>query len=258
MRLLVTGAGSGLGRFLCRRFDAVPFTRATPVANFVGEPPFDAIVHCAAGAHRGITDRTLYRYLADNVLLTRDVCRVPHRRFIYISSIAVYPPDSSDTAVDVVIPCDHPHDLYRLLKLGGESITRELATRPLILRISGMLGPDARPNSITRILTEAEPTLTLAADSSFNYMLHDDVGDFIDLALARDLEGVYNVAAAANVRLGEIAEHFARTVRWGGFVYRTPAIAAAAAAALLPSLRHTTLENVIRYHGAPAAAGTRA
>jgi nucleoside-diphosphate-sugar epimerase len=257
MSLLVTGANSGLGRYLHRRFDAVPLTRATSLAELVAtrdNAPFDAIVHCAASAHRGVTNRTLYRYLADNLLLTRDLCAIPHRRFIYISSIAVYPPDSAETSPDTVIPCDDSRDLYRLMKLGGESIAREHGAQSLILRVSGMLGPDARPNSITRILTDLEPALTLSAESTFNYVLHQDIGDFITHALEQSCDGIYNVAAAENVRLGDIASQFERTVRWGGFIYRTPAIDTEAAIELLPSLKRTTLENVKRYHARLASA----
>ena len=251
MRLLVSGAASGLGRYLTRRFDAVPLIRTTPLSEVVEQgrrQPFDAIVHCAASSRRGVTNRTLYRFLADNLLLTRDLCGVQHRQFIYVSSISVYPPDSVDTSPAAIIRCDEPHDLYSLTKLGGESIALEHGIKPLVLRLGGMLGADARPNSIRRILTEAEPTLTLAAESTFNYMLHQDIGDFLEIALRHGSAGTYNVAAGKNASLGEIAERFNKKVRWGSFAYRTATVQNGPAVELLPSLRRSTLENVVRYH----------
>lgn len=250
MRLLVSGAASGLGRYLARRLGATPLVRGTPIAELEHGSAFDAIIHCAAAAYRNVTNRSLYRYLADNLLLTRDLCAIPHRRFIYMSSIAVYPSDATDTTPDAVIPCDQPHDLYRLMKLGGEAITLANATRPLVLRISGMLGEDARPNTVSRILGEDDLRVSLAAESSFNYVLHQDIGDFVERSFEFDLAGTFNVAASANVELREIADTFGKSVSWGNFVYRTPPIDIEASARILPTLRRSTVENVLRYDAA--------
>lgn len=85
----------------------------------------------------------------------------------------------------------------------------------LVLRVSGLLGVDARPNSVSRILTAPEPALTLSAASIFNYVLHQEVGHLLEQALATGLAGTPDAATARNVTLAEVAEPAGRPVAFG-------------------------------------------
>ncbi len=250
MDILVTGAGSGLGRFLAQRFSAAQFRRGDhpdEIAASRSDRPFDAIIHCAANAKRGVTSRTLHDYLGDNLYLTQKILKIPHRRFIYISSIAVYGDVEGPASVEDEIGVDTLSDLYRVTKLACEGLVKARGCAPLVLRVCGMLGDMARSNSISRILTETAPTLTLAATSSFNYLLHEDIFKFINLSLNQSVSGAINLAASSNLSLGMVAKAFNRDVHFGSHVYRTPLIDTRPALALMPQLCKTSMDTVEDY-----------
>ena len=85
-RILVTGTGSGLGATPYDGFGDMALTRADNPAKFWEHSVYDAIVHCAIDLAEGVDDA-----VSKNVSLLKDVCRIPHRLFVYISSVDVYP-----------------------------------------------------------------------------------------------------------------------------------------------------------------------
>jgi len=92
MSVLVTGAASGIGRYLAERSSAEIVTRDRPLA-MLGEisEPYDAILHCAFNMRRNVGPEQIHGYLQDTIELTEAVARVPHRTFVLLSSIDVYP-----------------------------------------------------------------------------------------------------------------------------------------------------------------------
>ena len=77
--LLITGTGSGLGRYLHGRFGGTALTRETDVEELIEGEPFDAIVHCAVNAAIDPPGEAMAGYFEDNVLLTERLTRVAHR-----------------------------------------------------------------------------------------------------------------------------------------------------------------------------------
>ena len=241
--LLITGTGSGLGRYLHRRFGGTALTRETDVEALIeaeGEP-FDAIIHCAVNATIGPAPDAMQGYFNDNMLLTERLTRVAHRAFVYLSTVDVYAPTDEVHRDDETPSPDQAKGPYPVTKLVSEATVRSCAKSPLVLRPTAMLGHDARANSLIRILTEDDCDLTLAAESEFNYLLHHDVGDFIALALERGLCGVYNLASSGNVRLGELADHFGRSPRYGDFRYDVGRIDNAKVCELLPAFGRSSM-----------------
>lgn len=246
-KILVTGSNSGLGCFCCEFFNATPFNRQTKLADILAsaeERPFDAIIHSAFNTRFDVKDSELYGYLNDTLLLTQKLLQIPYKKFIFISTSDVYPNNQKPQSETNEINIKDLQSIYPISKLLTESMVRNESNNHLILRPTAMLGMHAKPNSLIRILTQQNPSLTLAELSSFNYIRHADVARFIELALAKDLTGIYNLAAAANITLADVAQYFMRQVTFGKFTYTTGQVMNAKAAALLERFNNTSLENI--------------
>ncbi len=246
MSVLVTGNQSGLGKYISREFGASGLDQDLPEEERkrLLARGAEVIVHCAFSAARGVDTDLLGKYYQDNIRLTYEVASCPHKIFIYISSLDVYPKDGKIYSEDDQIPLDDIHGLYPLTKLISESIVRKYCPRHIILRPGALLGKDARPNSLTRIAFEENCALTLSGDSRFNYVLHRDIFDFIVFAIERKVTGVYNVAASESITLGDIARMLGKEVRFGTFHYDVGEFNTQKITSLFPRFRKTSREVI--------------
>ncbi|HEX4045722.1 MAG TPA: NAD(P)-dependent oxidoreductase [Gammaproteobacteria bacterium] len=245
--ILVTGARSGLGRHCCERFNGVPLTRQTSFAELYDaakQKPFRAIIHAAFNTKPEVSDTQLYTYLQDTLLLTKQLLTLPHQKFIFISSVDVYPKNHQRHHEDETIQLNDVHNIYGVAKLMTESMVQHEGNNPLILRPTALLGVYAKANSLVKILTQANVALTLAAESTFNYIRHEDVSEFIQQALLMDLTGIYNLAAAEKISLAEICQRYQRSAVFGQYAYQTDDIANEKALAVRADFARTSLENV--------------
>lgn len=211
---LITGASSGLGKYLLDNLGGSAFQR-----EYKEEESADVIIHCAFNMARDVDSKNLYHYLSDNLFLTKRLAKMPHKKFIYISSVDTYPKNNKKHSEDEAIDLNQVSGMYAITKLMSESIVQNFSSNYLILRCSALLGKDSRENSLTRIIKENNPTLTLSAKSIFNYVLHKDVLEFVKIAKEKDLEGIYNLASTKNINLSQIAELFGKKVNFGDYIY---------------------------------------
>lgn len=225
MSVLVTGAASGIGRYLAERFNAAIVTRDQPLA-MLGEvsKPYDAILHCAFNMRRDVGPAQIKEYLQDTIDLTEAVARVPHRAFVILSSIDVYPVGAGICDEDVKLDAFVPRNLYALCKMASEAAVARLATNPLILRAGLLLGPYMRPNNLTRVVRGEKAALTLTSDSSFHCVGYADIAALIKHAMTAGLTGTYNAAFCPAVTLAEVVARFDRKPIYGKFSYQTPRI----------------------------------
>jgi nucleoside-diphosphate-sugar epimerase len=245
--ILVTGAGSGLGNYLCNRFQCQGFLRNTSIDQMMdnaAQRPFKAIIHSAFNPRQDINSANLQSYLNDTILLTKKILQIPHEYFIFISSGDVYPKNDEIHYEDEEIQIKDVDSIYGVTKLMSESLVQEDAKNFLILRPTVLLGQNIRKNSLIRILTEAGANLTLSEQSTFNYVLHSDIGELIEKALSQHLRGIYNIAASTNISLGEIAETFKRPIRFGNYTYRTGNINNEKSVSVSSNFRNTSLDNI--------------
>src|SRR5262245_6198955 len=91
--ILISGAASGLGNAIYRALGGIPLVRGLSLddPSVRAAEPFDVIIHCAVNARYPITMGSAFDYLDDNFLLTQRLLNLPHKRFIYMSSLDVYP-----------------------------------------------------------------------------------------------------------------------------------------------------------------------
>jgi dTDP-4-dehydrorhamnose reductase len=203
---------------------------------------YSVIVHCAFNMRRDVQSADLHAYLADTLFLTREVARVPHRKFILLSSIDVYPATDTEQDEDSPIPAFEPRNLYATAKLACESIVLHECENALIIRAGLLLGKYMRPNNLTRVLRGDPGPVTLTADSAFYCILYSDVLEFVRLALERDLRGVFNAFRRPAVTLEELAVRFDRGVSFGRFRYSPPALSNARIAARCPRFEGSAWE----------------
>ena len=249
-RVLVTGAASGLGRHCYEAFRAVPYTRETNHALLLEEAkanPFDVIIHAAFNARPNIDTKNLNAYLSDTTFLTQKLLTIPHKKFIFISSVDVYPKDDQAHHEDEVIRLNEVDGIYPISKLISENMVSASGNQPLILRPTAMLGPYAKPNSLMKILHHDCVSLTLASQSTFNYIRHDDVSDFIQHAIHHQLNGIFNVAASSDLQLGEVSKHFNKPATFGNYVYKTANADNHKISALFPCFKRTSMDNIKLY-----------
>lgn len=220
--VLVTGAASGLGRYLHGALGGVPFRRG----DALPPGPWEAVVHCAANARRGAALEALRD---DNVGLTERLLALPHARFVFVSTVEAAAPAGD----------------YGRLKREAEEAVLARGKRPLVLRCGALLGPGMRPNALMRLL-DGEPQ-TLAGDSTFDWVLYEDVLAFLRAAMDRGLEGIYNLVPSRAATLAEAARALGRTPAWGTFRYVTPPADGTAARAACPALARTALENAMLF-----------
>ncbi len=244
--VIVSGAGSGLGRFLHESLGGAAITRETPGREFerIRRAGADTVIHCAFNAARDVTTASLSGYVNDNILLTERLLSIPHRKFVFISSVDVYPKDRKAHSEDEWIAVRLSLGLYGLTKLISESLVAARSPGSLILRAGALLGKHSRRNSLIRILREEDCTLTLSEDSIINYVLHSDMLAFIEFALRKGLAGIYNAVSTGNLTLLEAASMAGNIVRFGSYRYDAGEVSNRKIAAVFPAFRKSSRDVV--------------
>ena len=105
-RVLVTGTNSGLGKYIASQIDCSVLTRDN--SESVLKKSYDTIIHCAFNSRKNVND--YYDIVRDNIFLTKDLCKIEHNKFVFISSIDVYQEEDN---------------LYKISKLMSESIVKK-------------------------------------------------------------------------------------------------------------------------------------
>ena len=251
MRILTTGILSGLGKYLHENLGGISLTRATSPEDMekIKNEGVDVIIHCAFNSRRGINSDSLYHYLEDNVLLTKKLVFIPHKKFIFLSSVDVYPKKAIVHSEDEIIDVDSINGIYGITKLMSESIVKNHCENYLILRGTSLLGKYSRKNSLIKIIEDEECILTLADDSRFNYVLHLDISDFIKFSIDQDLKGIYNLASSENITLLEVANMLGKKAKFGTYRYDVGNIDNSKISSVFPVFKRASKEIVTQVIG---------
>ena len=245
MDVLVSGASSGLGKYLKEVFNADSYDRATLSAP---KPSYDLIIHCAFNVTSHPLSELMPLYVEDTVGLTEWLLKIPHRQFVYISSAAVYPTDGRRYRENDIYDAGEIKDFYGMMKLTCEGIVTLRSPNPLILRAIYMLGPYIHKNCLIELMIAEKPEIVLPASSTFNYILHEDVAEFIHIAWQCKLTGIYNLAASGDTTIGKVAESLEKHVTFGNYDYKTSHMDNTKAAGLCDAFKRNSLENAMRFH----------
>lgn len=244
---LITGAFSGLGKYLHKNLGGSPLTRLTSnkKKERIKKIGVNIIIHCAFNSDSN--PKSLDQYFQDNVSLTEELTKIPHHKFIFISSVDVYFKGLIKHTEDEKLDADGAESLYAKTKLLSEGLIRENCSNFLILRCTALLGKDSRENSLIKIIKKKNPTLTLSADSVFNYILHKDILDFIKLAVKKDLQGIYNLASSENITLSDVENLLKKQVNFGTYTYDVGEIDNSKISGVFPAFKKTSKEAILQF-----------
>jgi len=213
MSILITGARSGLGKFLADKYGTVGYTRQTEFETIEGNH-YDLIVHCAFNAKNNPASNQLRTYFQDNIILTHNLLkRVTCDRFVFISSIDVYPSDFDFKHEEVNIDINDIPSVYGQCKLVCEDM---VAQHPnyLILRCGGIIGPNKIPRSIQTALEKG--MTSLHPNSTVNYVHQQTIFDIIQTPDVH--RKIINVVSDTSMLIKEL-EEIITPLTFGGYEY---------------------------------------
>jgi nucleoside-diphosphate-sugar epimerase len=244
VKILTTGVKSGLGRFLHEQLGGLGLSRNSDIFEEECLEPIDVIIHCAFNPRRILNSQSQYSFLQDNIFLTHRLTCLPHKKFIYISSVDVYPKNGKECTEDDYINIETVDSLYGIFKLFSESIIISNCGNFLIIRPGLLLGKYMRKNNLLRLITEENCALSLTGESTFNGVLYSDVLSFIEIAMHNHLTGIYNAVSNDIITLGKLAAEFGENVSFGNFTYTTPPISNKKITGVCKSFSKSTLDTI--------------
>jgi nucleoside-diphosphate-sugar epimerase len=227
MKYLVTGIKSGLGKYLYENLpDVVGLDRGG--FDLIKDKDYDIIIHCAFNKTIDVEDH--YQYLEDNIFLTQKLVNLNYKKFIYISTIDVYPTEPN---------------LYGLFKRFAESIV-EQKPNTTILRCSMILGKDTKPNHVTR-LKENTPYIGLSGDSTFNYILNKDILSFIQSYSEKCPGGVIDFVSNDSLKLEITHQTLKSNTQLRQFIYNSDYTFNNPIYNIYPEFNKSSLDNLKQY-----------
>lgn len=239
MRILVTGTRRGLGNFLQGEYQCEGFTRANSIEEIAGKS-YDLIVHCAFNTQNSIMSGHLSSYVEDNIILTHSLAtRVKADRFVFISSIDVYPETINNKTEELLININDIKNIYGKTKLMCEDIVLR-HKNSLVLRCGGIIGKNKIPKSIRNIIETQKTTLT--RDSIVSYINYSTIKDIINHT--PNLNGIVNVASDVPMNISEM-EKLVPDISYGSYNYKATNVPINRLKLLCPSIKISPSKDVL-------------
>ncbi|MEW6006658.1 MAG: NAD(P)-dependent oxidoreductase [bacterium] len=249
-KIFTTGVNSGIGKYIYNNIGGIGLTRSTSDEDFekIKRDGVDIIIHCAFNSKVNINSDSLYQYLEDNVLLTKKLLSIPHKKFIFFSTVDIYPKDNKYHSEDETIEINSICGIYGITKMISESIVRNFSKNYIILRPTALLGLYSRKNTLIEILESINNiTINLSANSVFNFVLYSDILNFIKFSINNDIKGIYNLSSSKNIVLSEIVKMLGKKVQFGNYIYNVGNINNTKISSIFPAFNKTSLEVINQF-----------
>lgn len=208
MKVLITGTSSGLGKFLYKNIKSFNYDR-NKHHNYT-DKEWDLIIHTANANSEVLSLNDLFNYKNSNISLTEKITNLRYKKLIYTSSTQVYQgidtQDSSENNLSKIL--SQKSYIYSFTKLISESIIMNSNPNNIILRLGSMIGEDMRKNNISKILFDRSFDLTLTPNSKIAFISHEEVFNFINKILNKNLCGIFNFSRNDRLSLENICNHF--------------------------------------------------
>jgi nucleoside-diphosphate-sugar epimerase len=232
-KLLISGAGSGFGRYLLEITGGTRFIRGVHPLRY---EEVDTIIHCAWGKP---DNNANFNYIKSAELLAADLISIPHKKFIFISSVDVYP-RGTDGIEDTELRARDILGIYGLTKFFIEKQVLQEAQNPLIIRPSSLLG-EYTNNNIVKFLKGMK--MNISYESEMNFITYEQVAY---LALGSTYNGIVNAVGKGNVFLKDILEPLSNLE--GEYTYNVGKLSEKKME-LITGTSHTSLDNFISWYG---------
>lgn len=250
-QFLITGTKSGIGKFFSEKFGGLSLTRenAEEVLKKIEQEGVETIIHAAFNTKKDVTHKDLSAYVDDNVYLTERLLSLPHKTFIFLSSVNVYPPSEMPHREDEPILMDQVKGIYGVTKLMSEARIQAGSPHHMILRPTGFLGSySRREGNLMRVLeSKGECKLSLTKDSEMNYVAYDDVFEFVRDSIEQNRTGIFNIASSKNVRMEDAVSLLGKKATFGTFNYSVGAIDNSKVVAHAPRFQKSSGEVVLEF-----------
>lgn len=232
----MTGASSGLGRFLQHETGASALKHNQPLPAHL--PNVEVLVHCAFPKPAAASESSPLAWL-------KKIHVIPHKKFVFISSCDVYNAEVT-TAHSEEEVLKAPLSVYGQEKLECENFVKENDLNFLILRPTSLVGPNESSQNLRRLLTEADPQLTLTSDSTLNFVDYSEVLELINAFAVDRISGVFNLARASSASVSSLAARMKKTVTYGRHRYICPPMDNGKAAQIVPALKESSMDFIVR------------
>ncbi len=239
MKVFITGASGFIGRFLCNYFIkkgwiVYGLSRKDPDFNHknfiwiqfgieqdgLHIEPVDFCIHTAALSPN--LNETTFSYIENNVIGTNNVIQSIYdsgcKIFIFLSTVSVYG-DVSDSIINEDTKIINP-SVYGTSKYLSElQIIEQKSIKYAILRLPGVLGPEASTPCLAKIITKIKNNENIMAYNRhglFNNAVHvADLSSFISLILLNGnlLNKVYVLGAKDSMKIHEIIDYILLNTR---------------------------------------------
>jgi nucleoside-diphosphate-sugar epimerase len=202
-KILVSGASSGLGKFLFNKFNAVRFNRKSNNKKSLLETNWDLIIHCAFDS-KTFDIKNFEKYMKDNIANSLFLSSLKGRK-IFMSSTQVYESNklslrSERDYIDV-----KKLTLYPLTKYTCENFFKDT---DIVLRLGSIIGEGMRKNTIYNILNTKLPKIYLNKNSKFSFVSYEEIYEIILLILSKKRRGIFNVLRNDFISLNKVAKKF--------------------------------------------------
>ena len=104
----------------------------------------------------------------------------------------------------------------------SENYIQKSKKKYTILRVAGLLDKSSRKNSIQKMILNNNKKISLSSRSTLNYILYEDLLNFISIVMKKKKFGVFNVSASKNIKLIDLKNYLnLNKVRFGNYDYIT-------------------------------------
>ena len=209
-KILISGTSSGLGKFLNEKISSTKYLRNKNISQYK-KIHWDLIIH--SGFYSG---RNKNKYL-DNLKHTNLLSNLDYKKFIFISSAAVYDGTKGDRNERKKIIINKRHSHYAKSKIECEKILKK--KKHLIIRLGSIVGKYLKKNNIYKLLNYKRPHLSISQNSVYSFVDYFEILNFINIALKKDLIGIYNFLRTDFFIIKKVDKMLKKKVTYGKYTF---------------------------------------
>lgn len=213
-KILVTGASSGLGKFLSNRLKSYNLNRKKITKKILNKK-WDLIIHCAYDS-KSYDIKNFEKYFEDNVILSNIVSNLKGKK-IFISTVQVYENNSPKSRNEKSFIEKSKLSTYPKSKIICEDFFKKKGD--LILRVGSMVGNSMRKNTISKILNKNESSINLNKDSKFSFISYDEILKIIKILVKKNQHGTFNLLRNDLVSLKKISITLNKNINFGKYYF---------------------------------------